>query len=106
MQQTKAKSKLDQENASLRTGLGKVTSVRDEMKMKLRTKNELMREARQEVEALEKKLAKQERERGTERELLEHYRKLARHTGYYKWGKPIRALETALAEGNSNNNDA
>lgn len=103
---TKAKAHLDQENASLRAGLSKVTSVRDEVKMKLRTKNELIREARQEVEVLEKKMSKTERERSMERELLEHYRKLARHTGYFKWGKPIRQLESTLAESNNNNNDA
>ena len=92
------KSQLVEENASLKLGLSKVAVTKDTIKMKLKTKDELLKECCKDKEMLKGQLHQMEHKHTLERELLEHYRKLARHTGYYRWGKPIRALEAQLSE--------
>ncbi|KAL7556035.1 hypothetical protein ACA910_003796 [Epithemia clementina (nom. ined.)] len=89
---------LVEENASLKTGLSKLALTKDTIKLKLKTKDELYKECCREKDALKGQLQQLEHCNALERELLEHYRKLARHTGYYRWGKPIRTLENQLAE--------
>jgi hypothetical protein len=95
--QDSAKS-LTAENESLRSGLAKVAAARDELKHKLRVKNEILRDARAEQADLERRLRGAEQNRALTLDLLSQYRKLAAHTGYYKWGKPIRLLEAAMQE--------
>jgi hypothetical protein len=85
--------KMEEENASLRSGLQKLAAVRDDVKNKLRIQKEILRESRAENEEVERKCSKLE----AERKMLGYYRKLAIHTGYVKWGKPIRMLEAELA---------
>ena len=84
------------ESIQRRLALDKMTTQRDELKNKLRLKNELFREVRQERDTLERAKKRTEQERALEQALLEHYRQLAKHTGYYKWGKQIRLLEAQL----------
>jgi len=88
---------LDEEMASLRLGLQKVSANRDDLKNKLRTKQEIVKCVRQEKDEVVKRLQKMEQEREMERELLNQYRSLAHYTGYYGYGKQIRALEANLA---------
>jgi hypothetical protein len=89
------------ENDQLRAGLQKVVVTRDDMKNKLRTKNELLRELRADKDDAERRLRRSENQRATEQDLLANYRKLATHTGYFKWGKTIRVLEAALEQFNA-----
>jgi hypothetical protein len=89
------------ENASLRLGLQNISAARDDLKMKLQTRNELLKSVRQENEDIAKKLRTVEKDRQMEQELLGYYRELAHHSGYYKWGKSIRLLEGQLAESNA-----
>jgi hypothetical protein len=86
------------ENEHLRACLQKVAAGRDDVKNKLRTKNELLRELRAEKDEAERKLKRSEHRRALEQDLLGNYRKLAQHTGYFKWGKAIRVLESALEQ--------
>ena len=89
---------LEDETASLKLGLSKLALTKDTIKLKLKTKDELLKESWKEKEALKGQLQQLAHYHSLERELLEHYRKLARHTGYHRWGKPIRQLEHQLAE--------
>ena len=89
---------LEDETASLKLGLSKLALTKDTIKLKLKTKDELLKESCKEKEALKGQLQQLAHYHSLERELLEHYRKLARHTGYHRWGKPIRHLEHQLAE--------
>ena len=88
---------LEAENGELRQGLYNVRAVRDDLRNKLRTRKDATKDAARAQAAMEAKLRRAQIDRGKERELLEHYRKLAGHTGYYKWGKQIRSLEAELA---------
>ena len=90
-------AELQNENADIRSGLQSVVAVRDDLKNKLRVKQEILKEARMEKEDVERKLKRSEQQRALEVELLENYRKLATHTGFFKWGKTIRLLEAELA---------
>ena len=94
-------SKLSHENVALQSGLAKVTVVRDELRNKLRIKQDVLKETRAEKDDVEKKLKRSEQSRLLEQELLNNYRRLAIHTGYYKWGKEIRQLEAALEKANT-----
>jgi hypothetical protein len=101
-----ALAKQQSENEHLRSGLQKVVAGREDVKNKLRIKNDLLRELRADKEEAERRLRRSEHQRALEQDLLGNYRKLAQHTGYFKWGKAIRGLESALeqhshSEGNS-----
>jgi hypothetical protein len=89
-------NKLTLENASLHSGVTKMTTFSQELKNKLRIKQDVLRETRAEKEDVDKKLKRLEQNRLLEQELLQNYRRLAIHTGYFKWGKEIRMLEAAL----------
>ncbi|GKY96331.1 hypothetical protein MPSEU_000592800 [Mayamaea pseudoterrestris] len=93
--------KLNLENSSLHSGMAKITSTRDELRNKLRIKQDVLRETRAEKDETEKKLKRSEQCRVLEQELLQNYRRLAIHTGYFKWGKEIRMLEAALEKANA-----
>lgn len=81
---------------TLRQELEQVSTDRDDLKVKLQTKHELVKELRDEKIELERNREKLQHERAMERELLENYRKLANYTGYYKWGKQIKYLEKEI----------
>jgi hypothetical protein len=98
-------NQLAQENSSLHTGLAQATMARDEVKNKLRIKQDVLRETRLEKEDMEKRLKRSEQHRLLEQELLQNYRKLAVHTGFYKWGKEIRMLEQALEKASAEQHD-
>jgi DNA repair exonuclease SbcCD ATPase subunit len=83
---------------SLTAGLLSVSASREDLKQKLKSRQESIKQARAEQEDLESKLAKIEGRHDTENELLTLFRKLACHTGYFKWGKQIRVLESKLAD--------
>lgn len=91
---------LEAENGSLRAGLQKVAAVRDDYKNKLRVQQDLLKETRHEKDEMQKLLKKSEAQRALEQALLDNYRALSIHTGYYKWGKEIRLLETKLEASN------
>jgi chromosome segregation ATPase len=101
----KSLSKMSLENSSLHSGLASITSVRDELRNKLRIKQDVLRETRAEKDEIEKKLKRCEQHRQLEQELLQNYRKLAIHTGYFRWGKEIRMLESALEKANAEQQD-
>jgi hypothetical protein len=84
------------ENTSLRYGLQSVAAVRDDLKAKLRVKQEVMKEVSQERDDMERQLKRCLQLRETEQKLLVEYRRLAQHTGYYRWGKQIRMHESEL----------
>jgi hypothetical protein len=86
-----------QQLVSVRSGLQQVGAVRDDLKQKLRVKQEILVATRSDRDQCERCLKKMEKERGMEVQLLALYRELANHTGYYKWGKRIRMLEQELA---------
>jgi chromosome segregation ATPase len=86
------------ETESLRASLMSVSASREDLKQKLKSRQESLKQARAEQEDLESKLAKAEGQHDTENELLTLFRKLACHTGYYKWGKQIRVLESKLSD--------
>jgi chromosome segregation ATPase len=86
------------ETESLRAGLMSVSASREDLKQKLKSRQESLKQARAELEDLESKLAKVEGQHDTENELLTLLRKLACHTGYFKWGKQIRVLESKLSD--------
>lgn len=88
---------LQTENAKLRQGLGKVKAVRDELRGKLAFHKELVKETKAECLQLRKDWADEQAIRVLEQDLLNLYRKLSLDTGYVKWGKPIRKLESDLA---------
>jgi chromosome segregation ATPase len=85
------------EKGNLLQGIQKLTANRDELKTKLVCKNEISREQRAQVEKLEKRLRITQSIRAKELQLLQHYRQLSLHTGYFKWGKQIRGLEVEVA---------
>lgn len=91
--------------ASLRGGLENVTASRDELKMKLRIEKQLHTQARMEKEKLQCQLKQSEKARAMERKLLDLYRELGNHTGYYTWGRRIRVLEASLSDRQSNVTD-
>ena len=93
-------AELRHDNDNLRAGLQKVVANRDDARSKLRFKNELLRELRHDKDEAERRLRKVQAQRALEQELLGQYRKLAQHTGYCKWGKPIRTLEAQLDQQN------
>lgn len=84
--------------ASLRGGIENVSASRDNLKNKLRIEKELLAQARMDKEKLQHQLKQSEKARAMERELLDLYRVLGNHTGYYNWGKRIRILEGQLSE--------
>jgi chromosome segregation ATPase len=86
------------ETESLRVGLMTVSASREDLKQKLKSRQESLKQARAEQEDLEIKLAKVEGQHDTENELLTLLRKLACHTGYFKWGKQIRVLESKISD--------
>jgi hypothetical protein len=96
-EQSKHKVAAD-ETESLRAGLLSVSASREDLKQKLKSRQESLKQARAEQEDLETRLAKIEGRHDTENELLTLYRKLSIHTGYFKWGKLIRGLETKLSD--------
>jgi chromosome segregation ATPase len=96
-EQSKHKVATD-ETESLRAGLLSVSASREDLKLKLKSRQESLKQARAEQEDLEVRLAKIEGRHQTENELLTLYRKLSIHTGYFKWGKLIRVLETKLSD--------
>jgi chromosome segregation ATPase len=85
------------EKGILLQGIQKITANRDDLKTKLVCKNEISREQRAQVEKLERRLRITQSIRTKELQLLQLYRQLSLHTGYFKWGKQIRVLEAALA---------
>jgi septal ring factor EnvC (AmiA/AmiB activator) len=96
-EQSKHKVATD-ETESLRAGLMSVSASREDLKQKLKSRQESLKQARAELEDLESKLAKVEGQHDTEDKLLTLLRKLACHTGYFKWGKQIRVLESKLSD--------
>lgn len=92
------KSRLMEENASLKNGIQKLAAFKDDLKHRLKVKEEMLKDSARDVTAMRRLMEEVEQGVTTERELLEHYRKLARHTGYYKWAKMIRSLEAQLAD--------
>lgn len=88
---------LQQEKGNLLLRIQKLTANRDDLKTKLVLKNEISREQRDKVEKLEKRLRCTQSIRAKELQLLQLYRQLSLHTGYYKWGKQIRVVEAELA---------
>jgi DNA repair exonuclease SbcCD ATPase subunit len=86
------------ETESLRAGLHSVSASREDLKQKLKSRQESLKQVRAEQDDFERKFAKVERLHATENKLLFFYRQLACHTGYFKWGKEIRVLESQLAE--------
>jgi hypothetical protein len=85
------------ETDSLRVSLQSVMASREDLKQKLKSQKEALKVAKFDQDALERKLSKVEKMHLVENDLLDHYRKLSLHTGYFKWGKPIRNLEDDLA---------
>lgn len=88
---------LQHEKGIMLQGMQKLKDNRDELKTKLVCKNEISREQRAQVEKLEKRLRIVQHIRTKELQLLQLYRQLSLHTGYFKWGKQIRGLENELA---------
>jgi DNA repair exonuclease SbcCD ATPase subunit len=86
------------ETLSLRASLMSASASREDLKQKLKSRQESLKQAKLEQEDLESKLAKVEGQHETENELLTLLRKLACHTGYFKWGKQIRGLESKLSD--------
>jgi DNA repair exonuclease SbcCD ATPase subunit len=95
-EQSKHKVATD-ETESLRAGLMSVSASREDLKQKLKSRQESLKQARAEQVDLETKLAKVEGQHDMENELLTLLRKLAIHTGYFKWGKQIRVLESKIS---------
>ena len=90
-------SALQNQVSSVRLGLQKVSAVRDDLKNKLRIKQELLKEARANCSAAERRCRQLQQEREMEGQLLALYREVANHYGYSRWGKRIRMLESELA---------
>ena len=96
-QSTKCLS-IETESGTLYQGLKTVGATRDGLRSKLRVQTNALRDAVAAKESTERELRRVTSGRKNERELLELYRNLASSTGYFKWGKQIRALEKELAE--------
>lgn len=96
-QSTKCLS-IETESGTLHQGLKTVGAARDGLRSKLRVQANALRDAVAAKESTERELRRVTSGRKNERELLELYRNLASSTGYFKWGKQIRALEKDLAE--------
>lgn len=74
-------SSLSAENETLRMGIATITESRDSHKNRLRSQQEIVKESRATIQDLEKRLRRTEQARALEGELLEHFRRLAVHTG-------------------------
>ena len=88
---------LQTENHKLHQDLNVATTARDAFKNKLRLQNETAKESKANVVVLQSKLDRLTKTASLQSDLLQEYRRLSLHTGFYKWGKPIRALEAQLA---------
>lgn len=94
----KSLQKVLEQNGDLRRGLERLQEARDALKTKLCVKRECLREAYDSKAELSRDLKKLQSEREMERELLDLYRELGRHTGYHNYGKQIRVLESKLED--------